>query len=439
MDASVRAGLAARVDELATAHLVPGAQLAIHHDDDTWSHVTGVTRHGTSTALTIGHAVPTGSITKVVTAATVLALVLDGDLDLDEPLAGQAPGLTGLPGFARVTPRHLLSHTAGLPSDTAEVTAPTLRRLLQESAAGLHPVAPPGSAFSYSNVGYLLLGHAIEFVTGMSWAEAAEAIVLSPLGIDARWVIGPGADQDLVTGHTVNRSRGTVRPVAQSITPVQAPAGAFAASAAQLVLLGRALGGNEPNDLLDPGSLKDMRGAVAAAEPFGMADGWGLGLAVFGSGDNAVVGHDGTGDGTSAHLRMNPSTGTVVAFTANAGAGFAMWRELAAELPRFGIPITDYDPVPRVVEPVAVPRGVAGSYANGDTTYHVDHDLHLTVDGEPFADLTPMSGLRFAMRDCDTGETDQVGRFLPGPDGVPAWLQVGGRLARRTDAVTAAA
>ncbi|PPK65376.1 serine hydrolase domain-containing protein [Actinokineospora auranticolor] len=439
MDASVRADLRARLAALAAEHAVPGTQLVIHHDERTWSVTTGVARHGCDTPMTESHAVPVGSVTKVVTAAAVLALVGDGDLDLDEPMVEQVPGLGALPGFAGVTPRHLLSHTSGLPSDTAEVTAPTLRRLLQESGHALRPVAAPGTAFSYSNVGYLLLGHAVEFVTGMDWAAAVRAVVLDPLGVRASLVVGPGADAGVVSGHTVNRSRGLVRPVAQSLTAVQSAAGALAMSATELVRLGRALAGAEPNDLLDPGSLKEMRGAAPGAEPFGMADGWGLGLAVFGSGELTATGHDGTGDGTSAHLRMNPSTGTVVAFTANAGAGYALWRELAAELPAFGVPIADHNPVPAVVEPVPAPRGFAGAYANGDTVYRVADDLRLTVDDEPFADLTPLSGLRFAMRDCDTGETDQVGRFLPGPDGAPAWLQVGGRLACRVDAVLAAA
>ncbi|MBM7776166.1 CubicO group peptidase (beta-lactamase class C family) [Actinokineospora baliensis] len=442
MDASARTRVATRLAELVAQHAVPGAQLAIHHDEHTWSWSTGETRHGSGRSMTDDDAVPIGSITKVVTAATALALAADGDLELDESLAEQ---LSGLGAFGGITPRHLLSHTAGLPSDTREsalTSAGTLRRLLHDSAPALTPIAAPGTAFSYSNVGYLLLGHAIESITGMDWAEAVTAIALGPLGVDTRFVVGPHASTDVVTGHTVNRSRGLVRPVEQSLTPLEAPAGALATSAWQLVRLGRALAGSEGNDLLDPGSLKDMRGAVPDALPFGMADGWGLGLAVYGRGERAVVGHDGTGDGTSAHLRMHPSTGTVVAFTANSGSGFALWRTLADDLADLGIPVAGFNPVPDVVDPVPAPAGCAGDYANGDTVYTVAHHpegLRLTVDGEPFADLTPMSDLRFAMRDSDTGETDQVGRFLADGSGAPAWLQVGGRLARKTTVAVAAA
>jgi hypothetical protein len=64
--------------------------------------------------------------------------------------------------------------------------------------------------------------------------------------------------------------------------------------------------------------------------------------------------------------------------------------------------------------------------------------LALTVDGEPFADLSLFDGLVFAMRDSDTGDTNQTGRFLRDPgDGGIRWIQIGGRLARRQSAQTA--
>jgi hypothetical protein len=135
---------------------------------------------------------------------------------------------------------------------------------------------------------------------------------------------------------------------------------------------------------------------------------------------------------------MNLDTGTVVALTTNSGSGFALWRELARRLPGAGLPIDDYDPLAVVGPSVAAPDECAGEYANGDLEYTVAHNddgsLRLTVDGEPFADLTVHSGHsghRFTMRDCDTGATDQAGRFVLDRDGHVAGLQVGGRLARK--------
>ena len=426
-----------RMTELAAAYSIPGLQLAVHHDRLSWSCSVGVRRSGSPAPVTDDSGFPTGSVTKLLTAAAAMVLVADGDLRLDAPLAEQVDGLGGLPERtrSRLTLRHVLSHTAGLPSDPPDVRATTLRRHVDDCCRAVDPLAGPGAAFSYSNIGYLIAGHAIEAVTGMTWAEAAQALVLDPLDLPARFV----GDADLVSGHAVNRARGQVRPVAQSLTPPEAPAGAWAASAADLVLLGRVLAGVEPGGPLDADTLALMRAPVPGAVPFGLADGWGLGLASYGS----CVGHDGTGDGTSCHVRVDPVTGTAVALTANGATGFALWRALAAELPDLGVPVADYDPLPDLGDPVAPPGDCVGDFANGDTTYRITRAgggrLHADVDGAPFADLTVYSGLRCALRDCDTGETDQVGRFVANARGDLAWFQVGGRLAHRRRAAVSAA
>lgn len=425
--------LAAHLKELVTAYAVPGAQFAVYHNSETWTWTGGVIRAGTDTPVTDDAPVPVGSITKVVTAAAAMVLVSDGDLELDEPLVEPVPELRELPHQlrGRLTLRHVLSHTGGLTCDPAEVTAATSRRHVLDCCRAVRPLSEPGQVFSYSNIGYLLAGHAVTTITGMDWWEAVQAFVLDPLDIPARFVAGTRVPADLVSGHSAGRRNRPGRPVDQSLASVQAPAGALAASALDLVALGRGL--LAADALLDRESRDQMCAAVPEAEPFGIADGWGLGLACYGSG--RTVGHDGNGDGTSCHLRMNLDTGTVVALTTNSGSGFAMWRELAGRLPAAGIPIDDYDPLAVAGPPVAAPDGCAGEYTNGDLEYAVTHNgddgLRLTVDGEPFADLTVHSGHRFTMRDSDTGVTDQAGRFVLDRDGDVAGLQVGGRLARK--------
>jgi CubicO group peptidase (beta-lactamase class C family) len=425
--------LSAHLKELVAAYAVPGAQFAVWHDNETWTWSGGVTRAGTGTPMTDDAPVPVGSITKVVTAVAAMALVGDGDLELDEPLVEPVPELRELPNRlrGRLTLRHVLSHTGGLTCDAAEVRAATPRRHVLDCCRAVQPLSEPGRVFSYSNIGYLLAGHAVTTITGMNWWEAVQALVLDPLDIPARFVAGSRVPADLVSGHSASRGRRQGRPVVQALAPVDAAVGALAASALDLVALGRGL--LAADAVLDRESRDQMCAPAPGVEPFGIADGWGLGLASYGSG--RTVGHDGNGDGTSCHLRMNLDTGTVVALTTNSGSGFALWRELARRLPGVGLPIDDYDPLAVVGPPVAAPDECAGEYANGDLEYTVAHNddgsLRLTVDGEPFADLTVHSGHRFTMRDCDTGATDQAGRFVLDRDGHVAGLQVGGRLARK--------
>ena len=412
------------LESFARHHLIPGAQLAVHHGGATHAVEFGL-QHTGGPPMTREARVPVGSISKTFTAALAMMLVSDGDLDLDEPLAEHLPAAARLGD--RLTARHLLSHTGGLPSDPDEVTASTLSKHVAECLRRADPLHEPGDGFSYSNIGYCTAGHLIEIVTGMSWWEAMSAVLLGPLGVEAHFVVAPGGPQDAVPGHAVNPQRRRVVPVHQSLTLVDAPAGAIAASATDLVRLGRMLAGDGPR-LVGDAELLQMRTPVEGAEPFGMADGWGLGVALF---EGGWFGHDGTGDGTSCHLRVHPESGTVVALTTNGSTGFAMWRELARELG-----VGDYDGRRELGERVSPPAECMGSFYNGDTEYSIlpgeTTPLRLAVDGEPFAELTLYDGLLFSMRDVDTGDASQTGRFLRGSPGRPiGWLQVGGRLARR--------
>lgn len=408
----------------ARRHLIPGAQLVVHRGGTTDMVEFGL-RHAGGPPMTRDARVPVGSISKTFTAALAMILVSDGDLDLDEPLAEYLPAAARLGD--RLTARHLLSHTGGLPSDPEEVTASTLSKHVAECFRRAEPLHEPGGGFSYSNIGYSAAGHLIEVVTGMSWWEAMSSVLLGPLGVETHFVVAPDGPDDAVPGHSVNPQRRRVVPVHQSLTLVDAPAGAIAASATDLVRLGRMLAGDGPR-LVGDAELREMRTPAEGAEPFGMADGWGLGVALF---EGGWFGHDGTGDGTSCHLRVHPDSGTVVALTTNGSTGFAMWRELAAELG-----VGDYDGRRELRERVAVPPECMGSFYNGDTEYFVspgeNSPLRLAVDGEPYAELTVYDGLLFSMRDVDTGDTTQTGRFLRGSPGRGiGWLQVGGRLARR--------
>lgn len=415
------------LETFARHHLIPGAQLAVHRGGITDMVEFGL-QHADGPPMTRDARVPVGSISKTFTAALAMILVSDGDLDLDEPLAEYLPSAARLGD--RLTARHLLSHTGGLPSDPDEVTSSTLSKHVAECFRRADPLHEPGDGFSYSNIGYSAAGHLIEVITGMSWWDAMSSVLLRPLGVETHFVVAPDGPDDSVSGHAVNAERRRVVPVRQSLTLVDAPAGAIAASATDLVRLGRMLTGDGPRLVADT-ELREMRTLAEGAEPFGMADGWGLGVALF---EGGWFGHDGTGDGTSCHLRVHPESGTVVALTTNGSTGFAMWRELACELG-----VGDYDGRRELGERVAPPPECVGSFYNGDTEYSVSQGnnspLRLAVDGEPFAELTVYDGLLFSMRDVDTGDTSQTGRFLHGSPGRGiGWLQVGGRLARRAAA-----
>lgn len=427
---------------LARRHGVPGAQLAVHQDGRTVAVEIGVLEHGSGRPVTAGSAFPVGSISKWVTATVAMALVADGDLELDAPVGECLPGLPE--PAARVTLGQLLSHTAGWASDPAgaDPAGASLRRYVLDHCRPPNVVAEPGTAFSYSNLGYALVGVLIETVSGMTWREATESVVLRPLGIQPGFVAttgAPASPRPAAVGHSVNRLVGRTRPVAEVLAPADVVAGGLALSAEDLVTLGLLHVGPGRPAVLPAADAGRMRRAAPGAVPFGLADGWGLGLATFGSGP-AWVGHDGNGTGTSSYVRIDPADGVVVALTTNSNTGAGLWVELCAELAAAGVPV----PPPRTWDAVAgsaaPPPAGAGTYRNGDMEYVLavaeDGRLHLSASGDEPTPVGCGPDLTFALRDPATGRHVLGGRFVRDPaTGEIDALQIGGRLARRQDRV----
>ncbi|HEY5835640.1 serine hydrolase domain-containing protein [Streptomyces sp.] len=442
---AARAGLREALTELlagpASAHRVPGAQLAVHLDGVTHAVETGEAARSGS-PFTADTAVPVGSVTKPYTATLAMLLVADGDVELDEPLREHLPELRGL--SVPLTLRQVLSHTAGLPSgpDSSEVAALTARRYVEAHCTDRVLVMPPGTGFSYSNAGYVVAGRLIETVTGMTWAEAMRTLVLRPLGTRPAFLGDDASDRPVTVGHSVHPDTGRVRPVRQVLSGAEAAAGALLASATDLVALGLAhLGaaaGPSSSGLLPAAVAEEMRRPVPQADPCGLADGWAPGFALFRQGSTAWFGHDGNALGTACHLRADPATGTVVAFTSNAGNGTRLWHEIADGLgPILGVPVPGavaWHPGP----PVPPPEGCAGTYANGDTVYQVVEgpggDLAVSVDGDPPTTLVCYADLRCSLVDPESGRLVPAGRFLTDArTGAIDRLLLTGRMGRRTD------
>lgn len=424
-----------RLDALARTHRVPGAQLAVDTGTDVIAVHTGTADVTTGSPVTADTAVPLGSLTKPYTAALVMLLADDGDLEPDEPAFEHLPELAGTP---EVTIRQLLSHTGGLPtgpdSDTAAAT--TVARYLTAVCTARDLLFTPGTDFSYSNAGYVAAGRLVETVTGMPWPEAVRALLLEPLGIRPAFVGDAAPVRPVAAGHAVNTATGRAVAARQNLAPLEAPAGALLAGALDLAAFGAALTGR--SDLLPPAVTKEMRRPEPAARPGTLADGWGLGVALYQRDGRVWCGHDGNAQGTSCHLRADPESGVVVAFTGNAGGATTLWRDLAEELDRLtGIRVPAAADVPDRGSPVELPD-CAGTYRNGTTAYRVapgpDGTPALSVDGDLALPLVCYADLSCDLRDPATGRLEPGGRFHRDPaTGRIDRVQISGRTARRTD------
>jgi CubicO group peptidase (beta-lactamase class C family) len=139
-----------------------------------------------------------GSITKQFTAAAILRLAERGALTLDDPIDKFVPEFDSR--GKTITLRHLLTHRSGVPRDWYKLAAHTPPPLLspatrEQVVAGINaqPIDfLPGTTFNYSNAGYMLLGYAIESITGKSYVDYIHTELALPLGLLDTGVCGTG-------------------------------------------------------------------------------------------------------------------------------------------------------------------------------------------------------------------------------------------------------
>jgi D-alanyl-D-alanine carboxypeptidase len=131
-----------------------------------------------------------GSVTKTFTATVVLQLVAERQLSLGDSVERWLPRL--VPGGEHITVRQLLQHTSGLFDylEDPRVAEPYLQgdldfvwrpRQLVAIATEHPPLFAPGTGWSYSKTGYVLLGLIIRAATGSSVQQQLQARVLGPL------------------------------------------------------------------------------------------------------------------------------------------------------------------------------------------------------------------------------------------------------------------
>ena len=159
---------------------------------------------------------PWFSMTKIATATLTLRQVEAGMFELDEPIAqlvSQVGLLQPSEWAQRITPRHLLQHSAGLRNPIpvkwvhpAAQTAPDpnlfLRSLLTKNSKLR---TEPGARTSYSNLGALILAAAMTARTGESFDGLMQTHILNPLGMSTTG-FGEVRDAERVTGYHPRRN-----------------------------------------------------------------------------------------------------------------------------------------------------------------------------------------------------------------------------------------
>lgn len=187
--------LADDVDDLVRAEMrrqrIPGLSLAITRAGVVVKAAGyGLANVELDVAATPDTVFQSGSVGKQFTATAVMMLVEAGRLSLDDPITKH---LAGAPGSWRpIRVRHLLSHTSGIKDwDAPEIdyrkdyTEDELLKL----AASLPLDFAPGSQWSYSNTGYVMLGILVHRLSGQFYGDFLTQRVFAPLGMTSTRVI----------------------------------------------------------------------------------------------------------------------------------------------------------------------------------------------------------------------------------------------------------
>lgn len=269
-----------------------------------------------------------GSLNKPQTATMIMRLVERGDLDFDRPIARYIPWFAlSEPGAAAlITLRHLLTHTAGLPTDGMDLgphRPPTLEQYVRETIPRYPLLARPGVVCAYSNAGFNVAGCVAEAVTGVPYPQLMDELLFAPLGM-ARTTFDPAValTYPLALPHELDDSGALRVRHRLALNPAYAPCGEAFSTArdqAAFALLHLHDGRIADRRLLTPGSVAAMHRAQADLYT---ARGWeqGLGFGVRTVAGRRQLGHGGAIDTYGSSIFLAPDDGAAVALLYNHNA-----------------------------------------------------------------------------------------------------------------------
>jgi CubicO group peptidase (beta-lactamase class C family) len=363
----------AAADQLAASYFQRGGQPGLAYGivlDGELVHAGGLgERHLGGPPPDAGTVFRIASMTKSFTASALLTLRDAGLLRLDDPAGDYVPELRDwplvTPDAARVSIRHLLTMTAGFPTDDPwgdrqqGLPLTDFGRLL---AGGVGFNWAPGTRFEYSNLGYAILGRVIAAVSGQPYPDYVRRALLGPLGMtrtgfEAEEFTAPGEFSSSPAGPAAGGlARGYRRAAAGhppwselafDVLGAFAPMGGIFSCVRDLArwVAGFAAafppGGPGPEHPLAPATRREMqlpqistgwdRGAAFPGDPLLPASAYGFGLFVhehpaFGR----IVSHSGGYPGFGSNMRWHPATGTGVIALGN--STYAPATVLASQL-----------------------------------------------------------------------------------------------------------
>ncbi len=366
-----------------------------------------------------------GSITKTFIAVLVMRLRDEGLLDLNDPLDKHVGGTS----FGHLTVAQLLSHTAGLTSESPgqwwERAVGGDWPALVESMSGEPERHRAGERFHYSNVGYGVLGQLVAEVRGAPWMSVLADEVLAPLEM-SRTSPHPVAPHAL--GYAVHPYADVLMPEPTPDAGAMAPAGQLWSTASDLARWVRFVGG-DTGGVLHADTVAEMRAPAAVEDGAAWTSGYGLGVQAFRVDGRQLAGHGGSMPGFLASVVVDPGTTTGALALTNTTTGVGV-SALTLDLIKT---VDEYEPA-LPAEWVPQPSVPAGLLALTGEWFWGPTPFALRLLGGGWVDLRPAAGAGRASRFRPVGDDVWVGldgyyagetlRLHRHPDGSPRHLDL---------------
>lgn len=309
-----------------------------------WSGVRGVRQAGGDQPVTLEDRWHIGSNTKAMTAAVFARLVEARRADWDMTVADAFPDLTLDPAWSATPLTTLMRHRSGL-ADADVIglnwlsvarsdprSLPGQRMAIAAAAMGRPPSGTPGR-FAYSNAGYIIVGAAIEAITGEPWEDVTRAQLFQPLGVSGGG-FGPPPDPN-AWGHRAAGARHL--PVSPSNPGADNPLALGPAGTAHMTLADNALWmqamlGGGPQGWLGADSLARLTTTTEIDPAYAL--GWITRPApAAGDGIGRTIGHEGSNTMWHAMVVAAPDRGLgFIACSNDATKGAAACRQLVQGL-----------------------------------------------------------------------------------------------------------
>lgn len=280
------------IEKVLKSEHLPGAVWTLVADNQIKTFSAGIKNINTREKLSPNDKIHVGSITKTILAIGILKLATENRLNIDEPITKYIPNLPIDNSWKKTNPvtiRHLLDHTSGLSdlrlwhffSSSSNPSTP-LSEFYTLNPKVLKIQEKPGELFSYSNMGYTLLGMLVEKITSQRYEKYLDENLLKTLemynsSFEFMTQMDTEKMNNLAMGHFEDGK------IAPALSIYLRPAGQFTTTAEDMGKLIQFIinkGNIENKQIINPEYIKNLgRPQYTTAYKNGLKNGYAFGLA----------------------------------------------------------------------------------------------------------------------------------------------------------------